>query len=186
MEDIHIKAGESFTVAFDSVPGLQAAFRVEIPLLFQLEGGNVIPFTETTPGHYEASYQTPASLKLDGGIIVVQITDAAGNKNEQQAQGKLYVTTTGVTEPDNNTAPVAVIDAKDNAKKSKNVKFNASKSYDLDGKIVSYAWQFGDGSEAQGVKAEHRYNDPGTFTVQLTVTDDQGATHTAFHQITIK
>lgn len=186
VEDIHIKAGESFTVAFDSVPGLQAAFRVEIPLLFQLEGGNVIPFTETTPGHYEASYQTPASLKLDGGIIVVQITDAAGNKNEQQAQGKLYVTATGVTEPDNNTAPVAVIDAKDNAKKTKNVKFNASKSYDLDGKIVSYAWQFGDGSEAQGVKAEHRYNDPGTFTVQLTVTDDQGATHTAFHQITIK
>jgi bacillopeptidase F len=185
-EDIHIKAGESFTVAFDSTPGLQAAFRVEIPLLFQLEGGNVIPFTETTPGHYEASYQTPATLKLDGGIIVVQINDPAGNKTEQQAQGKLYVTTTGVTEPDNNTAPVAVIDAKDSAKKSKNVKFNASKSYDLDGTIVSYAWQFGDGSEAEGMKAEHRYNDPGTFTVQLTVTDDQGATHTAFHQINIK
>lgn len=187
-EDIHIKGGESFTVAFDSAPGLQATFRVELPLLFQLEGNNRITLIETSPGHYEGSYQTPTSLRLDGGIIVVQVSDTAGNKVELEAAGKLYVTSGDITTPPvtDNQAPVAVIDAKDNAKKSKNVKFNAKKSYDPDGQIVSYSWQFGDGSEAQGVKAEHVYKDPGTFTVQLTVTDDKGATNTVHHQITIK
>ena len=59
------------------------------------------------------------------------------------------------------------------------IKFNASASYDLDGTIVSYSWDFGDGNVATGVFVEHSYVDDGAYTVILTVTDDDGATDTA-------
>jgi len=57
--------------------------------------------------------------------------------------------------------------------------FNASDSYDSDGNIASYFWDFGDGSNATGVVAEHAYTEDGNYTLTLTVTDNKGATNTA-------
>ena len=58
------------------------------------------------------------------------------------------------------------------------VTFDATTSIDGDGTIVSYAWNFGDGSDPV-VRIEpttaHTYGATGTFTVSLTVTDDDGA-----------
>jgi PKD repeat protein len=54
------------------------------------------------------------------------------------------------------------------------VSFNASGSYDSDGSITSYAWNFGDGSNGTGATASHTYNSAGTYTAQLTVTDNDG------------
>ncbi len=56
------------------------------------------------------------------------------------------------------------------------VTFNGSLSRDPDGQIVSYAWNFGDGSTASGVSAPHAYTTAGTYPATLTVTDDKGAT----------
>jgi len=58
------------------------------------------------------------------------------------------------------------------------VTFDASSSYDLDGTIVEYFWDFGDGSTATGVKVSTAYTESGAYTVTLTVTDDDGATDT--------
>jgi len=58
------------------------------------------------------------------------------------------------------------------------ITFNGADSYDTDGRIVSYSWDFGDGSTATGATASHAYAQAGSYAVSLTVTDDDGATDT--------
>jgi hypothetical protein len=53
------------------------------------------------------------------------------------------------------------------------IEFDASNSYDDEG-IVSYFWEFGDGSTATGQQISHKYSNSGNFTVKLTVKDNQG------------
>jgi len=56
--------------------------------------------------------------------------------------------------------------------------FNASASYDPDGYIVSYTWDFGDGNITTEYDpiAYHAYTNYGDFTVKLTVTDNSSLT----------
>ena len=54
------------------------------------------------------------------------------------------------------------------------VTFDASGSSDSDGSIISYAWDFGDGSTASGATTSHTFVSSGTYAVRLTVTDDDG------------
>jgi PKD repeat protein len=63
---------------------------------------------------------------------------------------------------------------------------SAARSSDADGSIVSYAWDFGDGTTATGVSPRKRWTRVGTYTLTLVVTDDQGATHTVTTTATIK
>ena len=59
---------------------------------------------------------------------------------------------------------------------SEEITFDASSSYDPDGKIVKYEWDFGDGSKAEGKIVKHIYTREGTYIVTLTVKDDDGLT----------
>jgi PKD repeat protein len=63
--------------------------------------------------------------------------------------------------------------------------FDGSASTDDDGEIVKYTWDFGDNVGFDGAIATHIYNNAGTFTVSLTVTDDDGATDTAQIDMTV-
>jgi len=58
------------------------------------------------------------------------------------------------------------------------ISFDASASYDPDGSIVSYFWDFGDGFVASGEQVSHSYSDSGTYQVNLTVIDNDAATNT--------
>ncbi len=56
--------------------------------------------------------------------------------------------------------------------------FNASRSYDTDGYLTRWSWEFDDGTNGTGERTIHAYQALGIYTVTLTVTDDTGATGT--------
>ena len=68
--------------------------------------------------------------------------------------------------------------------KGGNVSFNGGLSNDIDGSIASYSWNFGDGSSATGATPSHKFK-RGTYTVTLTVTDNQGAQTTIQKQLSL-
>jgi len=63
--------------------------------------------------------------------------------------------------------------------------FDASASYDPDGKIVSYEWDFGDLSFSFGIKTFHIYTEEGTYIVKLTVTDDDDARASILQEVKV-
>ena len=60
------------------------------------------------------------------------------------------------------------------------ITFDGSASYDSDATnvIVSYTWDFGDGTTGEGAVTQHTYTVAGTYTVTLTVVDDEGMSST--------
>ncbi|PAD76617.1 S8 family serine peptidase [Paenibacillus campinasensis] len=195
-EDVHIAGGETLTVSFDSVPGLAASFSIQLPFELSSQSRGEIPLQEVAPGHYEGTYTTPASLVLEGGVIVIRVQDGYGNVAETQAPGRLYVAAGNSGEepepepeppiPPANLEPVALINAPSTARRNQNINFDARSSYDQDGRIVSYHWNFGDGSTAAKAQVKHKYKSAGTYTVRLTVTDDKGAQSSAVHTVIVR
>ncbi len=67
------------------------------------------------------------------------------------------------------------------------VAFAGQGSSDPNGQVVRYAWDFGDGDQSQVPNPTHTFEaeGPQSFTVTLTVTDDEGATHQAQQLISV-
>ncbi len=59
------------------------------------------------------------------------------------------------------------------------VSFDASDSYDEDGTIKTYKWDYGDGVTALSKKEVHTFSTPGIFTVVLQVVDNDNYTGTS-------
>jgi len=53
------------------------------------------------------------------------------------------------------------------------VSFNGTLSYDRDGNIISYIWDFGDGFNSSEQNPTHSYDSDGTYIVNLSVIDDE-------------
>jgi len=77
-----------------------------------------------------------------------------------------------------NRSPVADAGKDRFASPLEELTFNGNGSFDLDGTIVSYLWDFGDGFTAGGMVVKHTYTDYKTYIVTLEVVDDEGATDT--------
>ena len=72
-----------------------------------------------------------------------------------------------------NQPPVALFQANPESGVSPlQVGFDANASFDPDGSIISYDWDFGDGTNGTGVNVNHTYTTIGTYQAILTVTDD--------------
>jgi len=56
--------------------------------------------------------------------------------------------------------------------KYEDILFDASESYDEDGEIIDYLWDFGDGREGSGHQITHTYTELGEYVVTLTVRDN--------------
>ena len=66
------------------------------------------------------------------------------------------------------------------------VTFDAGESEDLDGRIVDYLWDFGEGGRKQGYACvDYKYIKGGVYSVVLTVTDDDGAKSSHSKKVTV-
>jgi PKD repeat protein len=62
----------------------------------------------------------------------------------------------------------------------------SDRSKDDDGTIVSWQWNFGDGVSSTEQNPAHAYVNRGQYDVDLTVTDNRGATDTKTHRADAK
>ena len=108
--------------------------------------------------------------------VTLTVTDNEGAPGTDTAS-------VNITAP--NEPPVADAGPDQTALVGETVTFNGSGSYDPDGTIESYDWNFGDGTNGTGVTTTHAYSTAGTYTVTLTVTDDEGAAGTDTAIVTV-
>jgi len=143
-------------------------------------------------------FNASASYDPDG-IIVGYFWDFGDGTNDTgtivchaYTDDGAYVVTLTITDDDGATAstnatktvlnrlPIAnFTESAETVYTSEVIYFDASASYDSDGTIVSYLWDFGDGANGTGVTVDHAYTDDRSYVVTLTVTDDDGSTATA-------
>ncbi|UCF08538.1 MAG: right-handed parallel beta-helix repeat-containing protein [Thermoplasmata archaeon] len=99
-------------------------------------------------------------------VAVLNVTDGAGNWNLDTVN--IFV---------NNVQPTADAGSGKFADEGEKITFNGSDSYDTstDNDSLMYWWDFGDGSFGTGKIVTHRYDENGTYTVTLQVTDDDGS-----------
>jgi len=85
-----------------------------------------------------------------------------------------------------NQPPVAVAEASvTEGDAPLTVQFVGTNSFDEDDGIASYAWSFGDGTQASGPTVEHEFTQQGLYRARLTVTDQFGARDTDVVEITV-
>lgn len=85
-----------------------------------------------------------------------------------------------------NRAPVASVGGPYTGAKKKPLAFDGTRSTDPDGDLLTYAWDFGDGSPSVGgAAATHEYDTWGTYVVTLRVTDPGGLSATETTSATI-
>jgi len=90
-----------------------------------------------------------------------------------------YTSTSSVTIRTDNTPPVAVASVTPRSGPDPlTVTFDGTQSYDQDGKIQSFSWDFGDGFSERAAQTSHQYRKPGSYTAVLMVTDDRKASDT--------
>ncbi len=85
-----------------------------------------------------------------------------------------------------NRPPIVEAEAPLEATQNTTVNFNATRSYDPDGLITEWQWDFGDDRTGEGRDTYHRYIEVGTYTWVLTVVDDSGAIKEVSGSIYIK
>jgi large repetitive protein len=78
-----------------------------------------------------------------------------------------------------NAAPVAVAGDDWEVSVGQEIALDGGRSYDVDGEVVEYLWDLGDGTTLAAPSGRHAYDAPGTYRVALTVRDDSGVANGA-------
>lgn len=85
-----------------------------------------------------------------------------------------------------NASPISIVKSdKTTGQTPLVVTFDGRNSYDSDGSIVKYSWNFGDGNSSDLAYVQNTYTKAGTYNATLTVQDDLGATNQSNVVITV-
>jgi hypothetical protein len=139
----------------------------------------------TLPTHYRFSPQNigvndsvDSDVDTIGKTPIFQITIT---QNPQRWDAGMYTITSSPTPstPENHR-PTADGTAGEpyNGFVHEPITFDGSRSYDRDGRIITWRWSYGDNTTGSGEIIIHSYDQKGNYTVTLTVTDDQFASDT--------
>jgi len=116
----------------------------------------------------------PSASVIDDTLVAVLITPVGSDYGNALTRSVLIrLARPGVIQPPNGTPVPTFFFSPTSPKESETVVFDGSQSTD-DGEIVSYHWTFGDGRTGSGKQVFHAYDLAGTYSVVLTVTDNQG------------
>lgn len=115
----------------------------------------------------KGTYEVTLEIRDSSGKKAVRTHEVEALNHAPVARFKTNVQTTGDLQP---------------------IWFDASESYDQDGDIVEYQWDFGDGETAVGEMVSHEYQCVASGwrpTITLTVVDENGTTDSVTHQVLI-
>jgi len=118
--------------------------------------------------NYYSDLQNPVHCYYDEGVYDVNLTIEDNNG----AADSIIKTITVAYE---NIPPVSDPNGPYNGIAGDNINFDGSGSYDTDGTIVNYTWDFRDSETGYGMTVDHSYAIAGEYNVILIVTDDDGA-----------
>ena len=161
-----------------NVSGLAASPSANLKLSLSLvdEAGNVLA-TGTSSG-----MNSNLSVPVLGGnyyIVVdgVGTGDALTGYTDYSSIGRFSLSGSWTAATVTNVAPVALTTGTTPTSGTAplTVSFVGSSSYDPDGAIASYVWNFGDGTSSTLSNVTHTYSTAGTYNASLTVTDNSGA-----------
>jgi len=134
-------------------------------------------------------YTTHEQSNLTPGLHTVQVSKSGYQTDTRQvsvvAGSTTSVSVTLVPIPSNDPPDAQFSFSPSSPLAGDTVSFDASASSDPDGSIASYAWDFGDGGSGSGAFATHAYTTSGSYTVELTVTDNEGATDSRTRTVTV-
>ena len=74
--------------------------------------------------------------------------------------------------------PIAIANGPYSGIEGSTLAMSAAGSVDPNGSVVGYTWSFGDGTTATGAAVTHTYAQGGVYSVQVTITDNDGLTDT--------
>jgi PKD repeat protein len=129
----------------------------------------VVKYNSSGTEEWNVTYDNPGNL----ADRVYGI--ALGPSNRVVVTGTYPILTASYIEGSVNQAPIAVLSADEvSGNAPLTVNFSSVGSYDPDGNLVSYLWDFGDQSSSTETNPSHIYNNAGSYNVTLKVFDNGG------------
>ena len=140
------------------------------------EDGNIVNYTWDFGDGFFNYTENPTHIFSENGEYNVTLTVRDNNDLEDTYILNIFV----------NKLPIAnVIISNTTIMLGESITFDASNSYDLDGEIDFYYWNFDDGQTSNEIVKEHTYSDSGIFNVSLKLIDNLNDINTTYYIVEV-